>query len=405
MSMKKLLFTIALTAFAVTAFSQEYYGFNDNTGTYERITERGPYLTGKFFDNWFLGVGGGVNLFMSTGDVHKDFGSRLAPALDVNIGKWITPSVGVRMQYSGLRGKGAYKSPGGDFAYGTADGAGYYDKKFKYVSLHGDFLWNASNAIGGYKETRTWDFVPFVGFGFVQAKRVNEDVGTHDVRSREFAANMGLLNIIRLGDFIDLTLEARYMMTKARFDRWQGSRSIDGMLSVTAGLSFNLGTRGFKRPVAVAPADYTPYQQRINALENDLSNANDRIGRLQRELDECNSRPTPRPEVVTAPHSMSVFFTIGSARISDTYMQNIEHFAETIKVNPNQKYVVTGYCDAGTGSVQRNEVLSRERAEAVANALVTRFGVNRSQLETKGMGGVSNHVNNPALDRVVIVAQ
>ncbi|MCC8035795.1 MAG: OmpA family protein [Rikenellaceae bacterium] len=398
--MKKLLFTIALAVFAVTAFSQEYYGYNENTGTYERITERGPYLTGKFFDNWFIGVAGGVNMYMSTGDVHKDFGSRLAPAIDASLGKWITPSVGMRLQYSGLRGKGASKTAT-PFTYGSADGEGYYDKKFKYVSFHGDFLWNLSNAIGGYKETRTWDFVPFVGFGFVQANNVYNN----DIRSREFAANMGLLNVIRLGEVIDLTLEARYMMTKARFDKYVGSRAIDGMLSVTAGLSFNLGPRGgFKRPVAVAPANYTPYQQRISALENDLSNANDRISRLQRELDACNARPTPQPEVVTAPHSMSVFFTIGSARITDTYMKNLESFANTIKAHPNQKYNVTGYCDAGTGSVRRNEELSRQRAEAVANALVNNYGVNRSQLNVEGKGGVTNH-SNPALDRVVIVAQ
>ncbi|MCD7970849.1 MAG: OmpA family protein [Alistipes sp.] len=398
--MKKLLFTIALAAFAVTAFSQEYHGYNEDTGTYERVTERGPYLTGKFFDNWFIGVAGGVNLYMSTGDVHKDFGSRLAPALDVSLGKWVTPSVGLRMQYSGLRAKGANKSQT-IFTYGQGD-HGYYDKKFKYVSFHADFLWNLSNAIGGYNETRVWDFVPYVGFGFVQAKNVYHD----HLKSREFAANMGLLNVVRLGEVIDLTLEVRYMMTKARFDRWVGSRSIDGMLSLTAGLSFNLGPRGgFKRPIAVAPANYTPYQQRISALENDLSNANDRISRLQRELDACNARPTPQPEVVTAPHTMSVFFTIGSAHITDTYMKNLESFAETIKAHPNQKYNVTGYCDAGTGSVRRNEELSRQRAEAVANVLVNNYGVNRSQLNVEGKGGVSKHVNNPALDRVVIVAQ
>ena len=67
---------------------------------------RGPYETNRFFDNIFIGIAGGVNVYHGENDSHGGFGKRLAPALDLNVGKWITPAVGVRIGYSGLNAKG-----------------------------------------------------------------------------------------------------------------------------------------------------------------------------------------------------------------------------------------------------------------------------------------------------------
>mgnify|MGYP001697754863 FL=1 len=35
--------------------------------------------------------------------------------------------------------------------------------------LHADAMWNFSNAVSGYKESRTWNFVPFVGVGWARS--------------------------------------------------------------------------------------------------------------------------------------------------------------------------------------------------------------------------------------------
>ena len=153
--MKKIVLTAMLSAFAFAGFAQ----YADNApGTYERVTERGPYMTNRFFDNWFIGVGGGVNYYDGKGYTKGDFTDRLAPALDVSLGKWITPSVGIRAQYAGLSTK-SFTNVGVQ-----ATGNPPYERKFDVMSFHGDFLWNISNAIGGYKETRTWDGIPFAWF-------------------------------------------------------------------------------------------------------------------------------------------------------------------------------------------------------------------------------------------------
>lgn len=125
---------------------------------------RGPYETNRFFDNIFIGIAGGVNVYHGENDSHGGFGKRLAPALDLNVGKWITPAVGVRIGYSGLNAKGWTF---GQTAYAKSPvGEGFYREKFGVSYLHGDFMWNLSDAVDRHKQTMTWNFVPFLGAGW-----------------------------------------------------------------------------------------------------------------------------------------------------------------------------------------------------------------------------------------------
>ena len=155
----KRLYIIALFVFAGGfASSQE----NGNRDAQNRIV-RGPYETNRFFDNIFVGVAGGVNLYFGENDSEGKFGKRLAPAMDIHVGKWFTPSIGARVGYAGLQAKG-WTSAGTLYAK-SADG-GLFREKFGVMYLHADAMWNFSNAVSGYKESRTWNFVPFVGVGW-----------------------------------------------------------------------------------------------------------------------------------------------------------------------------------------------------------------------------------------------
>ena len=95
----KRLYIIALFVFASGfASAQE----NGNRDAQNRIV-RGPYETNRFFDNIFVGVAGGVNLYFGENDSEGKFGKRLAPAMDIHVGKWFTPSIGARVGYAGLQ--------------------------------------------------------------------------------------------------------------------------------------------------------------------------------------------------------------------------------------------------------------------------------------------------------------
>ena len=61
------------------------------------------------------------------------------------------------------------------------------------------------------------------------------------------------------------------------------------------------------------------------------------------------------------------------------------------------------YADKGTGSVERNIVLSKNRARVVYECLVNEFGVPKRQLRVDHKGGVDNmFYNDPRMSRAVI---
>lgn len=394
--MKKLFLTGAMALVAASAFSQGIEPYDRTPGTYARTTQRGPYLTNRFFDNMYISVGGGVNLYLGSGDNQGDFGKRLAPALDISLGKWVTPSVGLRLQYAGLQGRG-FSTAITPYTNAIPDEEGLYAKKFNLMHFHGDVMWNLSNAIGGYKASRRLEFIPYLGAGVIRT-------GKDGSRNVQLAATVGMVDKIRLSEVVDLMLETRYTIAKPELDQFVGGKKTDGVLALTAGLSFKFGPRGgFKRPETPIPANYTPYERRISELERQQAADQAQIDRLNRELEAAKNRPTPQPQPVVenVPATMTIFFPIGSAVISPENEVNLQNIAAYMKKSTARSFMVTGYADSSTGSAQRNLQLSRERAEAVANALV-KLGIDRSKLTVEGKGG-TNAFGNPSLCRIVEV--
>ena len=272
-----------------------------------------------------------------------------------------------------------------------------YLKKFNVMNLHGDVMWNISNAIGGYKETRTWNFVPYVGFGWARS-------AANHLYNNEFAFTYGLLNNIRLGNLVDLNLEVKQMVVNQGFDQVVRGAKSEGMFTVTAGLTFKLNRRGFNRPTVAVPADYTPYNNKIASLEDELAKSKAEAKRLADELAAEKNKVKEAPAAAPAIEGpiMGTFFNIGSYTITPQEIMNLGYVANYIKAYPNKKFTIVGYADSATGSAKRNQYLSQQRADAVCKVLVDRFGVDASQLEVVAKGGTDKFPEIP-LNRVAIV--
>ena len=387
------LLTTSLALAAAGAMAQE----NGNRDADNKIV-RGPYETNRFFDNIWIGVGGGVNIYHGENDSYGKFGDRLAPALDINVGKWITPSVGLRLGYSGLNAKGWTL---GQTAYAKDLVSGnIYDEKFGVSYLHGDVMWNFSNAVSGYKETRTWNFVPFVGAGWARSYG-------NDRHNNEFAVSVGLLNNIRLSNLLDLTLEARHMFVNQRFDGVVRGSKGEGMTSVTVGLSFKLNRRGFKRVAPPVVPDYTPYQNRIKVLESNNADLAGKNKTLAAENEELRRRKPETEKVTVSTISASpvaLFFNIGKATLDKKELTNLEFYVKNaMKVDKNKTFTLIGSADKATGSAALNQRLSEQRMEYVYDLLVNKYGIPADRLIKKAEGDTNNRFADPELNRVVIV--
>ena len=227
--MKRLYYFIgaaALMAVAMTASPALKAQENGNRDENGKVV-RGPYETNRFGDNWFIGAGGGVNLFLNEG-----FDPVIGPSIDANLGKWFTPSVGMRVGYQGFK------------TNVSADNA---TQNFGYMYFHGDFLWNMSNALGGYKETRFWNLVPYAHAGYFRTYGLNGS----EFYDNEIAAGAGLLHNLRLIDRLDLIIDMRATVMNGRAI---GTDGVSLLPSVTAGLAVDLGFPNFVRTSTVVAA-------------------------------------------------------------------------------------------------------------------------------------------------------
>ncbi len=381
---------------AGTACAQERQSVQngDFTETVEYSPDRYKVETNRFWSNWFVTAGGGVNLYFGDHDKQVKFGQRLAPAVDVAIGKWFTPGLGLRFAYSGLSIKGATQ----DGVHSTGEdvpgkgGWGYWlDKqKFNFFNFRLEAMLNVSNLLFGYNPQRLYTLSPYVGLGVMK---------TNDKpAATEIAGHFGLFNAFRLCDALDLNLDVRGMLVSDAFDGENAGRGGEGMLTATLGLTYKFGRRGWERQKTVVRID----NRAINELRGQMAAMEAENERLRQAL-AAGDHEKAR-EIVTLASANLVTFEIGKSQLSNEARASLGMMAEAIKAgDPGVVYTITGYADAGTGSKKFNERLSRRRAEAVRDCLVKEFGVNGQQLRTDYKGGVEDmFYNDPRLSRAVI---
>jgi len=388
--MKKIL-TLVMMLAVVSLYAQQ--------GETKSDVKYNQYLTNGFWDNWFVGIGGGAQVYFGEHDGDINLGDRLAPSFDISLGKWITPLFGVRGQFAGIGVKGGMEQNRGHFIEGAYDGSStVYTEKFNMFNLHGDFLWNISNTLGGYRTDRTWSFIPFAGFGW--AKSWKKDVNP---QYNEVGATIGLINKIRLSEAVDLNIELKALLVNDRFDGYEVGQGIEELTTATVGFAYNFNKRDFAKYVKPIPCDYTPYTSKITDLEKQIADADAKTKQLANDL---NAEKAKGPKIITNTEylagKMAVWFQLNGTKLTDKDLINLGEYAEVIKKS-GLKYKISGYADKQTGSKKVNQKLSEQRANKVYDALVNKFGVDATKLEVVANGDQQQPYGKAPLNRVVVI--
>ena len=338
----------------------------------------------------------------------------------------------MRIGYQGLTGR-----------MNGAEFAGVDDKlveKFQFWYLHGDVMWNISNTIGGYKESRFWNFVPYAHFGAMRifdhenpAYDEGQRVNAHD---NELAFGVGLYNTLRFSKWVYVTIDVRETMFSPRFHGYTGVSDLGGVcsnLSVTAGIGVYLGKVGWERgskdngsaaaaaaAVAAAEAALLAAKEANNALavENGEIAANnkalnDDINRLKDQLDSLEKAAQNLDKVYindttyvtlklgTAP--CTLYFAKGSYTLNATELQHLDFYVKNIiNQDPDHAFYLTGTADSATGTEAVNAKLSKRRVETVRKLIMDKYGISSDRLIIKD-AKVSNKFSDPRLDRSVII--
>lgn len=374
---------------------------NEPTGNVKEETEytgsKYRVETNNFWDNWFVSAAGGGQVYFGDHDRQASLGDRIAPALDIAVGKWFSPSIGVRLMYSGLSMKGATQSnihSTGEEVPGKG-GNGYWltKQKFNYFNIHADALFNLSNIICGYNDHRFYNLSVYGGLGLMHVS---------DAPSKtDISAHFGLFNSFRLCSALDLNLDLRGTLVNDDFDGEIGGRSGEGVFTAAIGLTYKFKPRGWDRSKVITRTVYD--NDELNAMREQLNRMSEENARLQEALAQ-NDKEKAQTIVKQIASSNLIVFPIGKSTLSNQARVNLGMLAEVIKQgDPSTVYTITGYADAGTGTKEGNEQLSKDRADAVYNCLVKEFGISKSQLHIDYKGGVDNmFYDDPRMSRAVI---
>jgi outer membrane protein OmpA-like peptidoglycan-associated protein len=395
--MKRLYYFIgaaALVAVAMTASPALKAQENGNRDENGKVV-RGPYETNRFGDNWFIGAGGGVNILLNEG-----YDPVIGPSIDANLGKWFTPSVGMRVGYQGFK------------TNVSADNA---TQNFGYMYFHGDFLWNMSNALGGYKETRFWNLVPYAHAGYFRTYGLNGS----DFYDNEIAAGAGLLHNLRLIDRLDLIIDMRATVMNGRAI---GTDGVSLLPSVTAGLAVDLGFPNFVRTSTVVAALELANAEKSAILEAAtlaLEAANLALEEENMDLEKANAALAKENSALKKkPSGMdftaffenmspaTVYFEIGQAVLNDKEMEHLDFIAKNIvsSADKNTKIYLTllGTADGNTGTMRRNQHLSEARAKYIYDILTAKYNISKERLIIKSE--VVRKAAKPALSRAVVIS-
>ena len=387
-----------LTALAAATLSVSSIAQTDTTNL-GNSKVKGPYITNSTGSNWFLGIGAGLSTsFSKKIGIFSEFSLKNDWDAEIFVGKWFTPVVGTRFGYKG-----------GTNNFGFDDKK-YSSKRFesgeqiRFGYFHGDFLFNLSNAIGGYKENRRWNFIPYLGGGIFG---IND--GHTDVKA---AVSAGLYNEIRLSRAVNLFLDFGLMSFENPVglkDKETKKNVVDRktvfaarpmyMPTANVGISINLSRKkNFDRAGSASeevgttePNDYDRINERLKQLEdenNNLKNENDNLKdsleNAQKAIDDlekknndladnqnANNEVNPNNNVQSAKiMPLVIYFPRGSAVINDTEMAHFEQWLSLHNEAARELHItITGSADSHTGTAAFNQMLAQERANVLKRLL------------------------------------
>ncbi len=370
--MKKMIFAAALAACTVAASAQT------------------AIESPRFFDNWSVGLDGGVTTPMH----HHAFFGDMRGIVGLHLDKQITPAFGLGVE--------------GAFGINTSSWYGHSSTVFdnSYVGAYGSM--NLFNLFGGYPcKARFFDMELVAGAGWGHNYYTSKESPDYNY----FATKLGLNFNFNVCEKVTIALKPSIVWDMTSEGAKQSSAAYNvnyACFNLMAGLTYHFGN-GFN---CVRPYDQAEVDA-LNAKINDLRGAVEAKTTenaallaanqgLTAELEACKAR---KPEVIKeVSNNLSsvryIFFKVGSHAIGNDQQPNVEMIAAYMKNHPESKVVIKGYASP-EGSEELNIRLANQRAEAVKTALIKRHKIAADRITAQGEG-IGNMFKEETWNRVAI---
>lgn len=418
---------VLFTAVCVCLTALNLNGQNESAinSSIEKIetTDSKAIEAGSVRHNWFIDLGVGFANYFGDHNKQLKYKDLISPTFELQVGKWFSPSVGMRLGFSGFIIRGATQNN----AYAVIDketgepkkvdyrqqGFWLNYQKIPYFDMRADFLFNMCNMFGGYKSDRFYSAIPYVGIGFAhswQTKDTKEwrqklidngenikfsDSSDSDPKyitetvENTLTGTLGFLNTFRINSSFDVYLDVRGTLYKDAFDMEYESRGRagEGLLATSVGLIYKFKPRGFT--TRTNTIKHIVNQADVSDLQNELDQMLAVRDSLSKTLEDVKEQgPIIYVDTVTVKKNVNVvskttiLFGESSVELSKDARVNLGMFATLVQnFGAEQKYEIIGYYRSeGNANAELDELMAMRRAEVVKNCLIEEFRVSPDQL-------------------------
>lgn len=342
----------------------------------------------RFFDNWSVGlVGGGI-----TKTSHSAFWKNMRATYGVEVGKQITPVLGVGAQFLANNN--------------TTPSRNVFDQS--NLSLLGKI--NFSNLFFGYNgQPRLFEVEGVVGAGWGRDYMANAQDENY------FTSKFGFNFNFNVGEKKAWTVAIKPSIVYNMEDNNHISYNVNkSAIELLAGVTYHFKNRNNGKHYMTFVKAYDQAEiDGLNAKVNDLrAQVNDKDAQiaklgadnrdLQQKLNDCRNQ---KPVVQTVTKSTSsleqtVTFRQGKSVVDASQLPNVERVATFLKNHKNSTVDIKGYASP-EGSAEINAKIAKARAEAVKSILVNKYKIAASRINAEGQG-VGNMFSEDDWNRVSI---
>lgn len=320
------------------------------------------------------------------------FGKLLCPNAQIAVGYKFNPYIGARIAFNGWQSKGT-----------STIFENTYRWKWNYIAPTANVVFDMTNILGGFNPERLVDVNVFAGVGANvawnndEANKVNAAYmkANDDLRmlgllwtgtKTRFVGQFGADVNFNVSKHVAIGIELQANVLPDAYNSKKAGNA-DWYFNALAGVRYTFGKKSTKSTRIVPPCE-------AEVIERVVEKVVEVPVQVVKEVVK---------EEAAAAYRTDIFFTISTSTISKTEMPKVEEMANYLKAHPKANVVVTGYADKGTGTRAINLRLSDQRANAVAKALINKFGIAESRITVKSMGEAEDQpYSEPVKNRVAI---
>lgn len=267
--------------------------------------------------------------------------------------------------------------------------------KWNYVAPVADVTLNLSNAIFGYNPDRIFTLSAFAGvganiaWGNDQAATVKAELGNlygHDQNlgllwdgvKPFFLGRAGLMGDFNINQNWSVGIELQANIINDAYNSKKATNS-DWYFNGLIGVKYVFGESN----KVVKSVD-----TEMLATAEKLAEAKMAEARMN-EKEVVEKIVEKRIYVETTIHELNraiYFKRAGNTNIPSSEMHKVEEVADFLKSHPEAKVCLCGYADKGTGNPTINARLAEKRVNAVADALVKKYGIDESRISIDHKG-------------------